>query len=140
MKTVVLMLLLIPPISTAHHSFGAHFDLSKTVEIEGEVVEVSWTNPHIRLVIIFAGEHWEIEGQGSSQLARIGVDKSQISIGDIVKVAGPPSRSRPKSLHWANLLLPDGREVVMRPASDARWSENVLWGFAIGEQAPQEAQ
>ena len=93
MKSVALLLLLIPLISKAHHSFGTNFDLSKTVEIEGEVVEISWTNPHIRLVIIFAGEHWEIEGQSSGQLARIGVDNSQISIGDVVKVAGPPSRS-----------------------------------------------
>jgi hypothetical protein len=133
MKSVVLMLLLIPLISKAHHSFGTNFDLSKTVEIEGEVVAISWTNPHVRLVIIFAGEHWEIEGQSSNQLSRIGVDKSQISIGDVVKVAGPPSRSRPKSLHWGNLLLTDGREVVMRPASDARWSENVLWDLSFGE-------
>jgi hypothetical protein len=140
MKSVLFVLLLIPIISNAHHSFGTNFDLSKNVEIEGEVIEIIWRNPHIRLVIIAAGEHWEIEGQSSSQLARIGVNPSQISIGDVVKVAGPPSRNRPKSLHWGNLLLTDGREVVMRPASEPRWSENVLWDISIGQQAPQFSQ
>ena len=114
MKRVLFVFLLTPLISTAHHSFGTNFDLSKTVEVEGEIIEISWTNPHIGLVIVAAGESWEIEGQSRSQLARIGVDESQISIGDVVKVAGPPSRSRPKSLHWGNLLLADGREEIGR--------------------------
>ena len=140
MKRGLAILLLTPLITNAHHSFGPNFDLGKTVEIEGEVVEISWQNPHIRLVITADGETWEIEGQSSNQLARIGVSKDQISIGDVVKVAGPPSKSRQNSLHWGNLLLTDGREVVMRPATAALWSKNVIWDIPIGRNGRQISQ
>ena len=35
----------------AHHSFGAFYDMSRLVELEGEIVSVFWRNPHIRFEI-----------------------------------------------------------------------------------------
>ena len=34
-----------PPLS-AHHSFAAHYDMSKPITIEGSIVEVRLSNPH----------------------------------------------------------------------------------------------
>jgi len=30
----------------AHHSFAGQFDNTKSMEIEGELIEVRWANPH----------------------------------------------------------------------------------------------
>ena len=35
----------------AHHSFAAEFDAEKTIQIEGIVTKVEWTNPHVWIYV-----------------------------------------------------------------------------------------
>ena len=60
----------------AHHSFAA-FDLTKTVEVSGEVKEWRWTNPHSWLVVATrdasgAAQEINLEANGPGYLVRQG--------------------------------------------------------------------
>ena len=37
--------------ATAHHSFAAEYDSSKSISVTGEVIRLEWTNPHARVVV-----------------------------------------------------------------------------------------
>jgi hypothetical protein len=122
----ILALLATPFAAHAHHSFGALYDLSTFEEVSGEVVSVSWINPHVRVVLDVDGETWNIEGQASNQLKRMNITSDVVRAGDVVRIAGNPARRSTNSLYWSHLLLADGREVVMRPGIEPRWSEQVI--------------
>ena len=50
---------------SAHHSRAAFFDMSKVVELEGEITRVQWRHPHVRYWIqadnAYGGAVWEME-------------------------------------------------------------------------------
>ena len=48
-KVVTLIVgMLLAPAAAAHHSVAAEFDTSQRAELEGEITQVWFTNPHIR--------------------------------------------------------------------------------------------
>ena len=47
---IVAILALAPLLALGHHS-NAEYDSSVVQELQGEVVSVSWRNPHVRLVL-----------------------------------------------------------------------------------------
>jgi hypothetical protein len=75
----------------AHHSFGALYDLSRFEEISGEVVSVSWINPHVLVTLTADGVTWSVEGQSSNQLKRMNIAGDMIGAGDVVSIAGNPA-------------------------------------------------
>jgi hypothetical protein len=94
----------------AHHSVTANFDMSRQVEISGEVVEWRFKNPHSFLVVsgtevvdgVASGEtvRWEIESSASAGLRAQGVDETSFSPGDRVVIRGNPHRNG--ALHRVN--------------------------------------
>jgi len=72
--------------AAAHHSF-ALFDITKTVSLQGTVKQFDWTNPHswIKLDVVGpqAGE-WMIELPAAAALARQGLTKNFLKVGDKV--------------------------------------------------------
>ena len=48
--------LTIPALTLAHHGVGAQFDLSTSIELQGEVDRVIWRNPHVRITLRVANE------------------------------------------------------------------------------------
>lgn len=126
MRLLKLVILFTPLAANAHHSFGALYDLQVTKEVAGEITSVSWTNPHVRITIDVDGTEWIVEGQARSQLSRMKVNENLIEVGDMVRIAGHPSRREPHTLYWSHLLLSDGREVLMRPSLTSRWTDNVI--------------
>ena len=113
----------------AHHSF-ARFDSSKMVEVEGELVDFSWRNPHVRLKvreINDAGEEiiWDLEAASVSILRRTNVSPDVLKKGDRVKVAGYPTHRPSNEMLAKNLLAPDGREILLDVGAEPRWSDNV---------------
>ena len=50
--TGLLVVFLVAPLpSLAHHSFAAEFDSTKPVTVKGAVTKVEWTNPHIWIYV-----------------------------------------------------------------------------------------
>lgn len=128
----------------AHHSRAAVYDMSSTVEVEGEVTRVLWRNPHIRfwLDVEIDGEvvEWEVESTPPGTLERHGISQEILRVGQTLRIAGPPGRFNEHSMEASNLLLSDGREVLIMRDSVPRWSGQTLgWAPADPENASVEA-
>ena len=129
---VALALFALPITVLAHHSMS-EFDRAVTLEFEGEVVDVSWTNPHILLWLSTTDENgteaaWELESNAVSALRRRGLTDDLVEVGQRVRVAGSPSTRRDAYLQVTNVLLPDGVELLLGGAREARWSETTIGG------------
>ena len=120
-------LVLFPFVASAHHSF-AEFDTGDTMEIEGQVVAVNWKNPHVTLTLRSSDTTWELEAQDVNSLGRRGLTANLLAVGDMVKVAGYPSRRREHTLFVTNVLLPTGTEIRTRGETKPRWSTTTI-GF-----------
>ena len=128
------------PFASAHHSIGATFNTGETVEIEGEVTRILWRNPHVRLNVRTVGEDgaavdWWMEGGAVSRLARWGVEEGVVATGDSVRLAGYPSRRRANEMFGLNLLLPDGREIMMDYRASPRWRDDAIGGERLSAGA-----
>ncbi len=143
-SAVGVTILLLPFISSAHHS-RVDFDTSSVIEVEGELLNVTWRNPHPTFRVRASnsrGEEqlWEIEASGIYVLERSGISGDEFPIGEHVRVAGWQSRINPSGLYITNMLLPNGAEVVLRPGGERRWSDVYSGGDWIHEAANSDGR
>jgi hypothetical protein len=127
--------LLLPFTAFGHHSFAATFDSDVIAELEGEITEVRWRNPHVSFTLKTvdgseAETFWGIETHSLSIMRRMDLATAFIHVGDKVRVAGNPARrSGVNAMFVQNILLPSGEEWVFkfgaRPA-DLRWSDRLM--------------
>jgi hypothetical protein len=79
-----------------HHSRLA-FDLDNSIDVEGTVTEIGWTNPHFYLSLVETtpdGEvTWTFEGHSIPGLIRNGWTKTSLRVGERVRVGANPNRS-----------------------------------------------
>lgn len=103
MKSMLLLLLIATLTASAapvraHHSFAATYDESKTVKIEGRLVQFLFRNPHSFVHVMApddAGQEqrWAVEWGGAGQLAGQGVTRETLKPGDVVVISGNPGRN-----------------------------------------------
>ena len=81
----------------AHHSFATYYFEEDSIEVEGDVVEFQYRNPHAFLQV--AGQDafgkptiWTAEWASASRLDRDGITKTTLRPGDSVRIWGSPSR------------------------------------------------
>ena len=114
------------PVASAHHSRAAIYDLDAMIEAEGRITEMLWRNPHIRfsLEAVIDGETviYEIESTPPGTLLRHGIGPEIMDVGQYIRVAGTPGRFDDFAMEAKNILLPDGREVLIQRDSVQRWS------------------
>jgi len=124
----------LPLTALGHHSVGGNYDSSETIELEGEITEVFWRNPHVGFTLTTTDDAgrtvvWELSSHSLSIMRRMDVTEPFVAAGDHVRVAGWPAR-RGGGMFVNNMLLPSGDEFVFafgaEPA-DLRWSGR-LWG------------
>ena len=87
--TAVLFLMMLS--ATAHHS-RAIYDQERTVTIEGVVTNYEWTNPHVYLYVESQDDSgdavvWELEGNVTTIMRRLGWSKDTFAPGDRVALA-----------------------------------------------------
>ncbi len=128
------------PFAAAHHSIAVTFNIDEIVEVEGEVTSILWRNPHVRLNVRTVDEDgraadWWMEAGAVSRLARWGVEEGTVATGDMVRLAGFPSRRRANEMFGLNLLLPDGREIMMDHRSSPRWRDDAIGGQRLSTGA-----
>jgi hypothetical protein len=85
--------------AAAHHS-GAAFDNQKKISVTGKLIEYRYMNPHIYMALEVTKEdgtkqRMEVEAGAASVLNALGFTKDKLKIGDIVTIAGSPSRRDP---------------------------------------------
>ena len=128
--SVCVSVLLAPVAAFCHHSVASWFDQSQVAELEGELTEVRWQNPHIVFTLKVRGENgqetlWDLESLSLSGVTRTGLTPDLLVVGQTLKVAGNPSRRNLNNVFVRNILLPNGQEIVLggqggQPASRRR--------------------
>jgi hypothetical protein len=110
--------------ASAHHSFSAEFDSSKSVTLAGEVVMMEWVNPHSWLHIDVkkpdgSVERWKIEGGSPSVLLRLGWDRNSLPAGTKVTVVGFQAKDGSLRASSRELRFPDGRKMDLGGSGSA---------------------
>jgi hypothetical protein len=101
--------------ATAHHSFAAQYDRSKSIILKGTVTKLEWMNPHIYFHIdVKEGDrvvNWAIEGGAPSMLYRNGWRNDSLKVGDQVTVDGWLAKDGTNLANMRTVTLPDGKTV-----------------------------
>jgi hypothetical protein len=105
----------------------AEYDANTITEARGEVVSVLWRNPHVRFQVSTKSldgndQLWEIESADLTRLDRAGLARDILEVGDVVTFAGNPSTRQARRMYATNLLVADGREILLRGNAQPRWS------------------
>jgi len=135
---VATCLIFVVDVSLAHHSVAGFFDPNTPVEIEGVVKNTRWRNPHTVFLIDVTGESgeittWTIESGALGVLRSRGLAREFVAIGDHVKVMGDSSlRSRPE-MFARNMLLSDGKEVMLTAGSKPHFTASGGGGMLEAE-------
>src|SRR3954470_24759885 len=79
----------------AHHSYGATYDTTKEVKLEGKLVQFVFRNPHAFVQIQVPDQkgemqRWAIEWAGTTQLGAAGITHESLRVGDEIVIVGRP--------------------------------------------------
>jgi hypothetical protein len=82
----------------AHHSFAVYYIEADTIDVEGDVVEFQYRNPHSWIFVqgregsdrpkVYAAEWTSV-----SQLERVGISKTFFKTGDSIRIWASPNRN-----------------------------------------------
>lgn len=98
--------------AAAHHSW-ARYDSDKVITVDAEITDVQWANPHVVMqfdVTVDNGEvqHWIMEMDPPSLLARYGMRHDTVVPGMRVRITGVPALSGADAMRSLIMELPDG--------------------------------
>jgi hypothetical protein len=129
--------------ASAHHSFAAHFDMQKSIEVEGRITDLKWVNPHIKIYIEdSSGETWEVEAGPVNLVSRMGIEREVFEVGETIRARGSPSRAGANALYVSNVLLANGTELLVGPNARPHWGTRAVGDasafLAAGDRALPE--
>lgn len=89
--------------AAAHHSVTTHFDMTRSIEIRGVVVDFKLRSPHASLVVdgqsyvdgVLQDEtvqRWEVESSAAPGLRTMGITPDTFKAGDTITVIAAPNR------------------------------------------------
>ena len=105
--------------SSAHHSFAAAYDTTKSITIQGAIVQVRLTNPHSWFFLDVKEAdgkltRWSFEAGTPSGMIRGGYKASELAPGTIVTIRGAPARDTTKNVGMLQqLTTADGKTYGM---------------------------
>jgi hypothetical protein len=107
-------------VASAHHSFAATYDETRTITIAGKMVQFSFRNPHSFVQVeVTEGDRkvrWAVEWAGTAQLNNTGVQNDTLKYGDEVEITGNPGRDpSAHRLRMRTVKRPDGFSWGTRP-------------------------
>ena len=101
--------------ATAHHSFSAEFDGSKSITLDGKVSKMEWVNPHSWLYIDVVRdgkpEKWAVELGSPNVLFRNGWKKDSLPEGAHIIVKISPAKDGSMRGNSRGIEFPDGRKL-----------------------------
>jgi hypothetical protein len=114
----IVVLIAVSATVSAHHSFSAEFDGSKTVTLEGKVFKMDFVNPHSWLYIDAVmpdgkTERWGVEGGSPNVMFRLGWSRDTLPVGTRVKVSGSPAKDGSKRMNSRGIEFPDGKKLEL---------------------------
>jgi hypothetical protein len=83
----------------AHHSFAAHYDMSKPITVQGTLVEVRLSNPHSWFFLDVKDAdgkvtRWAFEAGTPSGMIRNGYRASELPPGTVITITGFQAREQ----------------------------------------------
>ena len=119
---VIACLAIGPEVSLAHHSVAGFFDEEKKAEIEGVVKKVHWRNPHTVFEVDVTSDTgevvtWRIESGALGVLRSRGLAREFMQPGENIRIMGDSSLRSDNEMFARNILLPNGKEVVLTAGS-----------------------
>ena len=120
MKNIILifLILLLPAMVSAHHSFLSIYDQNEVTTVDGVVTEVWFENPHSRVYIEANNADgsktvWESETYPRNILVRRGWNHDDLKEGDAVVMTGRKARNGTNRMQMLTLTRPsDGWEGI----------------------------
>ena len=111
-----------PSAVLSHHSVAGFFDPTQTRELEGVITSTVWRNPHTVFELEVPDDSgsvttWRIETGALGVLRARGLDRNFLHVGDQVKIMGDVSLRGRSEIFARNLLLSNGREVMLTVGS-----------------------
>ena len=108
---------------SAHHSFAAEFDRTRTITVSGTVQKLEWTNPHARLLVDGKDETgkaqvWDFELGPPNGLMRNGWSRNSLKTGHKVTISGFRSKTSTVTANARTVTLEDGRQVFAGSSFD----------------------
>jgi hypothetical protein len=109
----------------AHHNYRLAFDPEKRITLEGTVVEFSWKNPHLEMLIDVEDDdgtvvHWKIATAAPRIATRNGVEKDTVADGETISVSGIAARDGSNQMRATSMTLQDGRIFRLTPGNNRR--------------------
>ena len=103
---------------SAHHAFGAEYDATKPIKIQGILVEVEWINPHAWFHVEVKTpdgkvERWMFEAGNPGALTRRGFTKHDLELGTEIVVEGYLSKGVPYRANGRVMTYTDGRTLFV---------------------------
>jgi hypothetical protein len=104
-------------IASAHHSFAAVYDGSRTVAVQGVVTEFRLINPHAMMTMDVTDDtgkvvKWVVEFAGRLNLTEGGWTERTIVPGQRVTVTGNPTHMPSPRMAFVRLVRADRTELV----------------------------
>ena len=133
-----IILLMLPSLSSAHHSTAGFFDSASKIEIAGVITDIHWRNPHTIFELDVQNEDgsvtgWSVESGALSVLRAQGLTSEVVDVGDFVKILGDKSlRNRPETFA-RNMLVPSGAEVLLTLGAQEHFSNSGSTGLMRGD-------
>ena len=126
--------------SYAHHSFGAEFDSSKPIKLQGVVTRLEWTNPHVYLWVdskdAKSGKvtQWGFEMGPPHMLQKAGWKKNSLTLGEMVEIDGWMARDGSNHANARMVKRMSTGEVLGAASSGGQTLTGGAGNAAVGSQ------
>ncbi|MDT8397907.1 MAG: DUF6152 family protein [Pseudomonadales bacterium] len=121
-----LLLLALPVVVQAHHSFRAQYDANQPVTLQGYVTKVEWYNPHAYFYLDVENpetgeiENWGIEMGPPHMLQNRGWNKNSMQIGDEIRVEATRARDGSSTANARTVIMVATGKVMGAASSEAQ--------------------
>ena len=103
---------LAPMLATAHHGWS-EYDVSKTLNLTGKIVESGYEHPHGHVLLETPGKTWQVVLAPPSRMERRGLEKGALKPGVTATVEGYANRDKPQEMRAERIRI-DGKTVELR--------------------------
>jgi hypothetical protein len=104
--------LLVAGAAAAHHGWGS-YDATKTVVLDGPILQSAYEFPHGEVVIELNGVRWTATLAPPSRMQTRGLSREDITVGKRIKAEGYPSTVQKNEMRAERVTVGD-RVVEMR--------------------------
>ena len=115
LAAAALALIALPGVADAHHSY-AMFDMTKSIDLKGKVVQFKWSNPHAWLTVEVKDAKgtpvvWNVEMNSPNNLMLLGWKRTSLKAGDDVVITVHPLKEDKTGGSFMSVVLANGQKL-----------------------------